>query len=354
MLSKCYEQYQPVKKLKLLFISMLIVGCQQTLDHNSTAYKTAVDYFDSNKFDSTVAILERQTIRFSDSALLVLGIAHYQLGNTETALNYLKTAIELNSKFEIGYYNIGLIYDYENKTELALENYDRAIEIDPNSKSPIYNKAAIYFKQNKLIESFKLAKRAIEIDSSYSLPYHLISQVYTALNKLDSALLFNRKLVTVDPTKAEYWFYLGISEEDNGNRTDAIEAYSRSIQLAPESTPSYFNRATLHQRNGNSELAKKDYIQLTKLAPTEMVNYIRLSWIYSSENKLDSTRTILEKAITIDSTFSEAYFYLGDHYYQMKKTFKACELYQKASELNNQRATERFSNRCNNGENKSS
>lgn len=354
-ISRRYEQLLQMKISHFLILVLFLSACgKSTLDYDSQTHKSAVKYFESNQLDSTVAVLERQTLQLSDSALLVLGLAHYKLGNTEKALNYLKKSVDLNSKFEIGYYNLGLIYDYEDQTELALQNYDRAIKIDPNSKSSIYNKASILFYQNQLLESFKLAKRAIEIDSSYSLPYRLIGEIYNSWNKLDSSLFFHRKLVKVDSSKAEYWFYLGISEEDNGNRSNAIEAYSKSILLEPQSTHGYFNRATMYQRNGDSELAKKDYLKLTQLVPKDLVNYVRLSWIYSNQNKLDSTRTILEKAIAIDSTASEAYFHLGDYYYTSKNNIRACELYRKAAQLKNQRAEERLEQRCYQGENKSS
>jgi tetratricopeptide (TPR) repeat protein len=345
-----------MKFIQLLILVLLGSSCTQTLDYKSKTYQNAIYHFENENYDSTRIILltAARTLKLPDTALHYLAICYHLKNDRDSAIYYWKKATTQNPKFELGYYNLGLMHTYNGDNNKAIEYYDKAIDIDPKSKKALYNKATILFDRNELNKALRLCERAVSADSNYVLPYGLMGQIYFTLGLPDSAYLVNSKLVELEPENPEYLFYLAISESDLGNTKKSIEIYSKSIEINPANNPSYFNRATLYHGIQKFDLAKRDYRTTLKYEPNEVECLVRLSWIYQEENQLDSMRTELEAAIKIDSTYSDAYLYLGDYYRRTNRESRACELYQKAVDLNNQRAIERLKNGCNNGENKSS
>ena len=341
----------------LLILVLLLSACgKPTLDYDSQEYLEAVEQFEKENYDSTQIILLQVSNEYQlpDTALNYLALTYHILDKRDSAIYYWEQAVTQNPDFELGYYNLGLMYDYQENQESALENYDKAIRIDPNSKKALYNKASILFQQGKYPESLNLGKRAIASDSTYILPINLLGRIYLEQNKPDSALIYFQQLVQMDSSNAEYHFYLARSESEIGNFKEALKHYNESYKLDPSANHVLFNRATLFQENSQYENAKNDYWTLLGQDSTDVECYIRLSWIYSNQNKLDSMKLVLENSIKIDPNYSNAYLYLGDYYSRINKKSKACELYQKASELNNQRAAERLANGCNNENEKSS
>ena len=340
-----------MKITPLLLLVFILSSCSKpTLDFNSQEYLNVVEQFKKENYDSTrmILLLASKEYQLPDTALHYLALTYHLSNKIDSAIYYWELAVSRNPKFELGYYNIGLMHDYNGYDNKAIEYYDKAIDIDPKSKQALYNKALILFNRNELKQALRLCKTALSADSSYVLPYGLIGQIYLTLGHPDSARQANSKLVELDPDNPEYLFYLGVSESYLGNIEKSIELYSKSIELYPAKNQSYFNRATLYHQLRKFDLAKRDYRITLKSEPNQVECRVRMSWIYQEENQLDSMKTELVTAIKIDSTYSDAYLYLGDYYQQTNRKSKACELYQKAVELNNQRASERLANRCNN------
>jgi len=61
-----------------------------------------------------------------------LGIAYFNMGMLDEALDSCNRAIKIKSDYKHCYYNIGLIYETKEELNRALEYYQKALEIDPN------------------------------------------------------------------------------------------------------------------------------------------------------------------------------------------------------------------------------
>ena len=62
-----------------------------------------------------------------------LGIAYFNLNQTEEALNSYNEALKLKPDYTYCYYNIGLIYEvHKNDLEKALEYYEKALSYNEN------------------------------------------------------------------------------------------------------------------------------------------------------------------------------------------------------------------------------
>ena len=94
--------------------------------------------------------------------------------------DYINTAMYWN--------RLGLAYYESGKYEEAIESYKQAIEIDPDLALAHYNLGAVYSESGKYEEAIKPYKRAIRIDSDFAIAHYNLGLSYLLLNDIDSAL----------------------------------------------------------------------------------------------------------------------------------------------------------------------
>ncbi|MFX1377747.1 MAG: tetratricopeptide repeat protein [Promethearchaeota archaeon] len=61
-----------------------------------------------------------------------LGIAYFNLGQSEKAILYFERALKIKPDYKYCLYNIGLVYEDMEKYEDALKFYEKALEFDPD------------------------------------------------------------------------------------------------------------------------------------------------------------------------------------------------------------------------------
>jgi len=87
-----------------------------------------MQYQDSIEIFEKILKLDASNYR----AIYNIGLAFYNLGKTEEALNSFNRALAINPDYAYCYYNIGLIHESVNNLEKALEFYQKAYAINSN------------------------------------------------------------------------------------------------------------------------------------------------------------------------------------------------------------------------------
>ncbi|MBX3043769.1 MAG: tetratricopeptide repeat protein [Candidatus Kapabacteria bacterium] len=104
--------------------------------NNNYAYSLAVRGIKLNralKYSQLSLELEPDNAAYLDT----YGWIHYQIGNYDTALEYIKKAIDTGDVSAEVFEHLGDIYIKMNKKELALEAYNKSLELDSDSKEVI-------------------------------------------------------------------------------------------------------------------------------------------------------------------------------------------------------------------------
>ena len=88
-----------------------------------------------NQPEEALKLAEMSVVTFPDDPMSYNLLGWSQVGTedyTEAEKN-LKKAIELNSNLAAAHYNLGKLYELQNRNEMALEVYQKAFELDQNS-----------------------------------------------------------------------------------------------------------------------------------------------------------------------------------------------------------------------------
>lgn len=204
-------------------------------------YNQGIDLTKSSKFDEAIAMFDKSlAIKKDPKVYLTKGITLSKMQKSPEAIAEVKSAIALDSTYDIGYYTLGGLFfsakDYKN----ALPNYIKAQEITKNETIRTNCKEslkAVYFqigvaaytekKWDTAIENFNNANKQVEYDQAYL----WLGKSYTEKKKYELALQSFDKALSVKNTVTEgaIGYYKGVMYKQKGDYDKAIEFFKQGL-----------------------------------------------------------------------------------------------------------------------------
>lgn len=117
-------------------------------------------------------------------------------------------------------------------------------------------------------EALEDFSRAIAIDSSITMrdAFKFRGSLYAQAGNMDLALKDLRKYVTMDSADVVTWNNIGMIYMRKQQLPQALQAFTKTIELKPEAAISYQNRAKIHELMGNTEQMQADLRKAQELA----------------------------------------------------------------------------------------
>jgi tetratricopeptide (TPR) repeat protein len=155
---------------------------------------------------------------------------------------YYKKAIELNSKNDMAYNNLGLLYSTRNEYQKAMKNFEKAIELNHNNKLVYANIGNIYKIEKKYDKAIKFYKKAIDINPIVE-TYFSLGFIYDKRKEYDKAIYYYQKAIDINPKFDACYNNIGYIFYTKKEYSKAINFYRKSIKVNPNSqdNPSYSN-----------------------------------------------------------------------------------------------------------------
>jgi len=145
----------------------------------------------------------------------------------ETAITYLKKALEADPEFCAAWNNLGVAYLRLGRTELAIEQFTRAIEVDPYSAKPRLNLAGAYIQQHLFADGERAARRGIDLD--HEDPYGPLSLGVALVLEGKFTAEAERNLVKASETYVVAKLWLGVGLAGRGDIANAKEQIRKYI-----------------------------------------------------------------------------------------------------------------------------
>jgi Tfp pilus assembly protein PilF/DNA-directed RNA polymerase subunit RPC12/RpoP len=122
--------------------------------------------------------------------------------------------------------------------------------------------------------------------------------------------------------------------DSQGRYDEAIENFTRAIELDPTYALAYFNRGNVYARRlQRYDKALADYNQAIEMSPIDAAAYTNRGAVYASLERDDEALEDLERAIQLDPDLAGAYFGIGALLGKRKEWQEALPFFEKASEL---------------------
>ncbi len=310
-------------------------------------------------------------------AQMNLGAVYQNKGNYAQAMNQYKTAQSIDPKNQMIRLNMATLLQEQGSYSEALEIYNSILKNRPNDVLVNTYKASTLDKMGKKDEAIVIYQNLLAANpGNKNIKTSLLETISTAPDI--SALAYLSKLSQNMPNDAEIQYNYAFMLHKNRKYDEAISYYEKSIQLNSKNLDAYLNLASLYKQKGNITMAidtlnkaKNIFPNNTKISqtiseynddqafsliekatklydekryneaisvyksiqnPSEDV-YLGIGASYQAMERYDDAITYYNKAISMDSSNPNSYYFLGLAYYYKKDYIKADNALKKALQL---------------------
>lgn len=224
-------------------------------------YLKGLEFFEKKDYEQAkkyfLKVMEEGGSNFPDVLNKLALILSFE-GDRETAITYLKKALEINPKYTEAAVNLAYLLNEIGK-------YEEAMEIK-NKLHHLYDER---FKRN--IDPFVLGKIA-NMHSEIAERYIEIGYTHEAIEELKKALKLRPHFIDIR-TK------LAVLYREVGDIDSAIEHLTQSILENPNYVPAYIQLGLTYYVMGEKELAKKQWDKALELDPNNAVAKIYINML---------------------------------------------------------------------------
>jgi tetratricopeptide (TPR) repeat protein len=214
---------------------------------------------------------------------------------------------KLYNELAFGYYSL------KNYSKAA-DNYNLALQLNPVSKIAVKGIANCYFRRQIYDSAAQFYKRRISLDTKDAESYHQLSWIMNEVRDYPKAATYASQAVALNKTYAEAYNEWGFALSRLNKKDSALQYYLKAAQYNPANTDYLFNIADLYFQEGpqkNHEKAILYYRKILETSPeNDLVNY-RLGWLYNEKMYYKEALTYLDKILTRNPKFAEAWVESG-------------------------------------------
>jgi len=210
-------------------------------------------YLDLGRYDKAKEELERGLKQRPDVPhfLSLLGEANRKLGQPEESIELNRKALAVDPGMTPAHYYIALAYLDLKQDDEAIHELESCLQSKYVAPEMYLTLSSLYAKKQRPAEAEELCRKAIALDAARPEAYLSLAQLYNARAASDQALAALRLALPEGKSlpataysqqlQADVFYEQGRAYQAKGMKAQAIEAYSRSLQLDP-------NRAEARRR----------------------------------------------------------------------------------------------------------
>lgn len=213
-----------------------------------------------------------KAIEFNPNAVLAYsnrGAIHQKAGDIDSALADFDKAIELDPAYATGYLNRGITkHDYDN--EGALADYNKAIELNPRFGNAYINRGNLRDRMGDLLGALADHENAVALTNnreSLAIAYYNRGVTHQRLDNLEQAIQDFSKTIELNPQNFESYLNRGVTKYNLGFRQAALADYDDCLEIKPDFAAAYNNRGIVKSELGDSQGAIADYSKAIELDP---------------------------------------------------------------------------------------
>lgn len=180
-----------------------------------------------------------------------------------------QTSLRTSPKSPVLYLNLGVLNDEAGYARIASEYYQAAISLQPSYLQAHINLANAYLKSGRLDDAATEYNQVLVYDPGNLGAQLKLGQMLAMKGDYDSALALMMRLVKEHPESAEAETDLGIvllQKKDPAARAH----FEKAFQMKPDSASAGYYLGVLEEQSGNRKAARKLYQQVLQYHPDDV------------------------------------------------------------------------------------
>jgi tetratricopeptide (TPR) repeat protein/SAM-dependent methyltransferase len=235
-------------------------------------------------------------------ALHLLGVAAYQSGRSDAAIDFIGRAISLNGRIPAFHNNIALAYEALGRPEVAVSHYTEAITLDPHYVEARTNLGDLLMRQGKLDEALAEHQRALQLKPDHLGAQLNLGNVLAAQGKFDNAVEQFRLILAVAPDHPEAHMNLGNALMECGQLDQAVVHHRRALAIKPQFAKAHLNLGNALIKSGKSDEAIAHFGRALSIDPNYANAMASLASALMVKGNIGGAIEAIRRALSIEPT----------------------------------------------------
>lgn len=319
--------------LSLMLVAALFAACNQAENNsNNAVVETTEEAFPGEfRLDSLTKLLEKDpdnTNLLNERAKVFLDVDQVNLAVADVG-----RAILLDSSVAEYYLTISDAYFRLNKPKKCKNALLKAVALQPDFKEPLYRLAQFELYLGNHQESINYANKMLRIDAQDDRPFTIKGLTYKDAGDTTKAIENYLEAVTQNPDNYDAYLQLGLMHF--GRQEEICESYFKSaLDIKPEGIDALYSLGLYYQNVDKLNEALETYAKILSIDSTYSAAYYNMGYIhykYLNENKLALKN--FDNAVKVNPKYYQAVYMRGLCYEAMGDVAKANREYSYALEL---------------------
>ena len=290
---------------------------------NTEGYKRAhsfLNVYDTNDLQNNPAEELKSEISFEAastendlSALELYDLAQEEIkqDNTEKAIEYLTSALSINTEFVSAYILRCKQYFNLHNYQAVIEDCNKIIKLSPDEYDAYEYRGRCFGLMERHSEAIKDLNKLIELRPNYSDAYFYRGITFQNSNELQLALKDYTQAIENDPASFQYYYSRGIINGQIKKYSEAIQDFTQTIELEPNCNGVYYRRGLSYYFINNYSEAIKDFIKATKINKDDYNSYYSIAECYKELEDYYEAEEYYTQAILANPKLIDAYWKRG-------------------------------------------
>ena len=233
-------------------------------------------------------------------ALFALGFCQEKLGETEEAITFYESTLDVSPNIRNAHERLAAIYLKRDNVAMAIAHYEHICWCEVGDINAAITLANLYSRAGRHEDAVRRYQTAITIDpDNWEAQDDLVAAQWSA-GKYDEAIATLRELIAKRPECADQYLRLGDLYTKTGDENEALTAYRHALALHPDYLEATIKVGTTNLRRGGYTEAAQAFSHAIEINDRIVTAYVGMSVAQRAMGKSDDARASLEMAADIE------------------------------------------------------
>jgi len=267
-------------------VSRKILAIIQNSNNVESLYEGALLYLHLGRPDSVLLALNKYLkyrpgeYRANMRAAILLN----EINLPKEALKYLKRLADSTGHSEEWNFNMGRTHYQMGEYEQAIPFLKECLKyrsLNPKTRLVL---ADIYYIMGRFEESAEQYKLVLRIKPEDPIPLYSLGMIYQALKDNEKAKSYYSQLLNNDPKHLATLISMGILLRNEGKLAEAEDYFLRALDVDSTNIESNYILANLHIEKGELAQAEKRYLKILEINPNDSQTHLALAILYLKDS----------------------------------------------------------------------
>jgi tetratricopeptide (TPR) repeat protein/SAM-dependent methyltransferase len=227
-------------------------------------------------------------------ALHFLGLACFQVGDGERALELIRRAIGRKPQVAPYHDNLGTVLESRGALEEALQAYREAARLAGDDAERSFNIGVVMHRLGRHREAEAAYREAIALAPGDAGFHYNLANLLKDEERLEEALSHYRQAIELEPKLADARNNLGNTLQALGRLDEAVQAYRDAIEVRPNDATTHVNLANVLIEQSELEAAAASYARALSLDSTLDDTRLALGEVQRALGRFDAALATFE------------------------------------------------------------